>query len=521
MTDNIRTSRVASPGDVLRPRGWTLIMIVAGLLLVLTLSSLDATIVGTALPTIVGDLHGFAQYSWVVTAYLLTSTTMVPIVGKLSDQFGRKGFVLAGITLFLVGSALAGASQTMMQLILFRGLQGLGAGFMQTLAFTLVADLFPPAERGRWQGVFVSVLSLALIVGPAIGGAITDHTTWRWVFYVNLPIGILALLVLIFWLPATISVRSNAYRGWAAVRRIDIAGVLTAAAATTCLLLALTWGGNSASWGSPRMVGLLIAAGVLYLAFLLIERVVREPLLPLGLFRDQVFAASGLLALAGGMVIYAMIFYLPLFMQGVLGQTATNSGTSLAPLFIPVAIGAVLGGQVITKVGRYHALAVIGALILLGGLFLLTRMDTVTALWTVSLDMIIVGLGTGILQPIYTVAGQNAIPPERLGAGTGAMNYLRAMGSLVGTAVLGAIVAHSATSGRSTLLSQATRQALAIGIEQVFVVTFGVGIAVLFITLFLKDVRLRKRGEGLPTPAAAAASTPAEGRNAAPSGGRV
>jgi EmrB/QacA subfamily drug resistance transporter len=507
MTDQTFTAKGVSTGDVPRPRGWALTTIVAGLLLALTLSSLDATIVGTALPTIVSDLHGFAQYSWVVTAYLLTSTTVVPIVGKLSDQFGRKGFILAGIALFLVGSALAGASQTMIQLILFRGLQGLGAGFMLTLAFTLVADLFPPAERARWQGVFVGVLSLALIVGPFIGGAITDHATWRWVFYVNLPIGALALLVLTVWLPSAISVRSTAYRGWAAVRRIDVAGALTAAAATVCLLLALTWGGITYPWGSAQVVGLLIAAGALYLAFLIIERFVREPLLPLDLFHNQVFAASGLLALGGGMVIYAMIFYLPLFIQGVLGQTATNSGASLAPLFLSVTVSAILGGQVITKAGRYQFLAVIGALILLVGIYLLTRLEVTTALWTVTLNMIVVGLGVGLLQPIYTVAGQNAIPVERLGAGTGTMNYLRAMGSLLGTAALGVIVTHSATSGHSTHLSLAARQALALSIQQAFLVTLGVGIAILLVTLFLKNVRLCKRGEGTPAAPGSAATS--------------
>ncbi|HLY30187.1 MAG TPA: MFS transporter, partial [Ktedonobacterales bacterium] len=277
-----RTSMVAAPstGEAARPRGWALVSVVAGLLLTLALSALDATIVGTALPTIVGALHGFNQYSWVVTAYLLTSTTVVPIVGKLSDQFGRKGFLLTGIALFLLGSALAGTAQTMTQLILFRGLQGLGAGFMQTLAFTLVADLFPPAERGRWQGIFVSVLALALIVGPAIGGAITDHASWRWVFYVNIPVGALALLVLTLWLPSAISVRSMAYRGWAAVRRIDVTGALTAAAATVCLLLGLTWGGATYPWESPQVVGVLSAAGVLYLAFFIAEQFVKEPLLP-------------------------------------------------------------------------------------------------------------------------------------------------------------------------------------------------------------------------------------------------
>ena len=497
MTNRSPDFTKSEAAETLRPRGWTLASIVAGLLLTLALSALDATIVGTALPRIVGDLHGFDRYSWVVTAYLLTSTTVVPIVGKLSDQFGRKGFLLTGIVLFLLGSAVAGTSQTMTQLIIFRGLQGLGAGFMQTLAFTLVADLFPPAERGRWQGIFVSVLALALIIGPAIGGSITDHVSWRWVFYVNLPVGTLALLVLSLWLPSTISVRSTAYRGWAAVRRIDFPGALTAAAATVCLLLGLTWGGTTYPWDSAQVVGILIAAGILYLAFLITERFVKEPLLPLDLFRNQVFAASGLLALAGGMVIYAMIFYLPLFIQGVLGQTATTSGLSLAPLFIPLAISAVLGGQLIAKIGRYQFLAVIGALILLIGIFLLTRMDTTTMFGMVSLNMIVVGLGIGVLQPIYTLAAQNAIPPQRLGAGTGAITYLRAMGSLVGTAVLGTIVTHSVTGGRSTNLPRAGRQVLAMSIEHAFLVTFGVGIAMLIFTLFLKDVRLRKRGEGI------------------------
>jgi EmrB/QacA subfamily drug resistance transporter len=493
------TDRMApSIGDAVRLHGWALASVLAGLLLALALSALDATIVGTALPQIVGDLHGLDRYSWVVTAYLLTSTTVVPIVGKLSDQFGRKGFLLAGITLFLLGSALAGTSRTMTQLILFRGLQGLGTGFIQASAFTVVADLFPPAERGKWQGLFVGVGALALIIGPLIGGAITDRASWHWVFYVNLPIGALALLLLILWLPSAISVRSTSYRGWAAVRRIDFPGALTGALATACLLLGLTWGGAAYAWDSAQVVGILVAAGVLYVAFFIIERFAKEPVLPLDLFHTQVFAASGLLSLAGGMVFYAVIFYLPLFIQGVLGQTATTSGASLTPLFIPVAISAVLGGQVIDRLGRYQFLAVSGAVILLFGIFLIVRMDTATTLAMVRLSMIVVGLGFGLLQPTYTVAAQNAIPIQRLGAGTGAITYLRAMGSLVGTAVLGTILAHSATGGRSTALSLAARQALAMSIDQVFLVTLGMGVAILIVTLFLKDVRLRKRGEGMP-----------------------
>jgi multidrug resistance protein len=236
-----RTDAIASSvEEPIRLKGSALAGVLAGLLLALALSALDATIVGTALPQIVRDLHGLGRYSWVVTAYLLTSTTMVPIVGKLSDQFGRKRFLLAGIVLFMLGSALAGTSRTMTQLILFRGLQGLGTGFIQASAFTVVADLFPPAERGKWQGLFVSTGALALIVGPVIGGVITEYTSWHWVFYVNLPIGTLALLLLMLWLPAAISVPATSYRGWAAVRRIDFPGALTGAAATACLLLGLT-----------------------------------------------------------------------------------------------------------------------------------------------------------------------------------------------------------------------------------------------------------------------------------------
>jgi hypothetical protein len=286
------------------------------------------------------------------------------------------------------------------------------------------------------------------------------------------------------------------------VRAIDVAGALTAAAATTSLLLALTWGGSTYPWTSPQVTGLVIAAAALYLAFFLVERFfAREPLLPPDLFRNQVFAASSLLALAGGMVVYAMIFYLPLFIQGVLGQTATTSGASLAPLFLPVALGAILGGQMITALGRYQFLAVMGALILLAGLFLLQRMDSATDLFTVALNMIVVGLGIGLIQPIYTVAGQNAIPPQRLGAGTGAMNYLRAMGSLLGTAALGALVTRSSghavsITGATSGLDPAARQVLGLALKTVFLATLGMGSAIVIMTFFLKDLRLRKRGEG-------------------------
>jgi multidrug resistance protein len=237
-----------------RLHGWGLATVLIGMFLSFFLAALDQTIVATALPKIVGELHGFNLYAWVATAYLLATATVIPIVGKLSDQFGRKWFLVGGIVLFLVGSALSGTSQTITQLIFFRSLQGIGAGCVTPLVSTLLGDIFSPVERGRWQGVFVAVGAVASIVGPLVGGLITDHTTWRWIFYVNLPIGVMELVVIIAWLPESISLRSSRFHGWAAIRRIDVLGALFAATATMCLLLGLSWGGNIYPWNSASLL---------------------------------------------------------------------------------------------------------------------------------------------------------------------------------------------------------------------------------------------------------------------------
>ncbi|HEX9057756.1 MAG TPA: MFS transporter, partial [Ktedonobacterales bacterium] len=333
-------AEAAAVGTGIHLRGWALASVLIGLLLTLLLSALDQTIVGTALPRIIGDLHGGDRYTWVVTGYLVASTTMIPVISKLSDQFGRKWFLMAGVVIFLIGSALSGASQTMNQLIAFRALQGIGGGMLMSLIFTLIGDIFPPAERARWQGLFTGVFALASVIGPAAGGWITDNTSWRWVFYVNLPVGIAAFLALLIWLPANISARSSRYRGRAALRRIDFPGALTAAGATVSLLLGLTWGGQIYDWNSPQVIGVLVAAGVLFIAFFIVERFAVEPLLPLDLFKNQVFAVGALLALGVGLALFAVAIYLPLFIQAVLGQTATNSGTVITPLTVTMAVGA-------------------------------------------------------------------------------------------------------------------------------------------------------------------------------------
>lgn len=435
-----------------RLRGIALISILAALMLTLLLEALDQTIVGTALPKIIGSLQGFDRYTWVVTAYLLGSTTMIPIVGKLSDQFGRKWFFVAGVILFLLGSILSGASQTIDQLIAFRALQGIGAGVGISLVFTVVGDIFPPAERARWQGIFAAVYGFSSVVGPTIGGwlsdngpllgnLVTDTTRWRWVFYINIPLGLIALAALLVYLPTNISTRTNKYSGWAAIRRVDFLGAFLASSATICLLLGLTWGGNQIyDWNSLQVIAILVVAVVLYGSFITAERFAAEPMLPLDLFRNRVFAADAVLGLTTGMVLLSLVIYLPLYLQGVLGESATNSGEVITPLTISLVVGAAIAGIVIARIGRYQAITIIGAIILSIGVFLMTLMTSSTSILEASRNMIIAGIGLGIFFSVLTLAVQNALPRTRLGVGTGAITYLRSVGQTLGVAITGSVV---------------------------------------------------------------------------------
>ena len=439
-------------GGGTRLRGIALVSILAALMLTLLLEALDQTIVGTALPKIIGSLQGFDRYTWVVTAYLLGSTTMIPIVGKLSDQFGRKWFFVAGVILFLLGSILSGASQTIDQLIAFRALQGIGAGVGISLVFTVVGDIFPPAERARWQGIFASVYGFSSVVGPTIGGwlsdngpllgnLVTDTTRWRWVFYINIPLGLVALAALLIYLPTNISTHTNKYTGWAAIRRIDFLGAFLASSATICLLLGLTWGGNQIyAWNSPQVIIVLIVAALLYTSFVVAERFAAEPMLPLDLFRNRVFAADSVLGLTSGMVLLSLVIYLPLYLQGVLGESATNSGEVITPMTVSLVIGAAIAGIVIARVGRYQAITIIGAIILATGVFLMTLMTSSTSILEATRNMIIAGIGLGIFFSILTLAVQNALPRTRLGVGTGAITYLRSVGQTLGVAITGSVV---------------------------------------------------------------------------------
>ncbi|GCE20105.1 MDR family MFS transporter [Dictyobacter kobayashii] len=445
-----------------RISGFALISVLIALMLTLLLEALDQTIVGTALPSIVGSFQGFDRYSWVVTAYLLASTTMIPIVSKLSDQFGRKWFLIVGVVVFLVGSVLSGMSQSMNQLIAFRGIQGIGAGTGIALVFTAVGDVFTPAERARWQGIFAGVYGFSSVAGPLLGGWLTDHgpllgslvtdtTRWRWIFYINLPVGLLALLALIIYLPARLSQPSNTHRGWAALKRVDFLGALLASAATVCLLLGLSWGSNQTyAWNSTPVIGTLVAAGLLYAIFFVAERFAVEPLLPLGLFRIQVFSASAALAAFMGMVLLPVVIYLPLFLQGVLGASATNSGLVLTPLTISMVVGSAFAGFLISRVGRYHLQSMIAVVVLAIGVFLLGRMDANTTYLQASFFMILAGIGMGLFFPVQTLAAQNAVPPKNIGVGTGVVTYLRALGQTLGVAIAGTAVNNTISSDLPT-----------------------------------------------------------------------
>ncbi len=456
--ETITSTQPESQESGRRLHGTALFSVIAALMLTLLLEALDQTVVGTALPKIIGTLQGFDRYTWAVTAYTLASTTMIPVVGKLSDQFGRKWFLITGTAIFLIGSALSGAAQTMNQFIAFRALQGFGAGIGIALAFVVVADMFPPAERVKWQSLFGIVYGFSNLVGPTLGGFLTDHgpllgnlvtdtTRWRWVFYINIPIGIIVLVALLIFLPANISVRTNQHKGWAAFRRIDFPGAILSATATVCLLLGLTWGSNgNYAWNSPQVIGILVVAAILFGAFVIAERFAVEPILPLDLFRNRVFAVAAFLSLTQLMVLVGLIVYLPLFLQGVLGVSATSSGAVITPMTVSSVIGAMLSGLVISVFKRYQLFTILSALVMTVGVFLLTRLTPTTSLFVAIIFMVIAGIGLGPFFSVLTIAAQNALPRNRLGIGTSAIRYLSQLGAVLGVAIVGTVVNNSLAS---------------------------------------------------------------------------
>jgi EmrB/QacA subfamily drug resistance transporter len=417
----------------LRGRQWGTALAVAGLMLALFLVALDQTVVGTALPQIIADLEGFERYAWVTTSYLLASTAMIPVIGKLGDVYGRKWFIVGGVVVFLIGSALCGAAWGMLELIIFRGIQGLGAGMIFANIFTSVADIFPdPARRAKYQGLFFAVFALSSVVGPTLGGWITDNLDWRWVFYINLPLGLVSLVAL----PIVLR-QSAARRGRV---KIDYPGAATITASVVALLLALSWVGEGYDWGATRVVAGFVVSGVLLALFVPLERRAEEPIIPLSLFGSRTFTSAALLMFLVGIGMFGIILYTPLFVQGVLGQTATNSGTVLTPLVFAMTGVGVVGGQIIARVKRVKPFTLLGTVVMTSGVYLLTTLDTGSSTGTVALFLTVTGLGLGLIMPTATLAVQSTVDRRLLGVATSATQFIRSVGSTVGTAVVGSLV---------------------------------------------------------------------------------
>ncbi len=440
-------------------QGRQLAIAVAGVLLGLLLSALDGTIVGTAMPRIVADLGGLEHYAWVATVYLLGSTAAVPIFGKLSDLYGRKWFYIGGLLLFMFASALCGLSQSMEQLIAFRGLQGVAGGILAANAFAIIGDIFPPKERGKWQGVMGSVFGVASVVGPALGGWLTDGPGWRWVFYVNLPVGLIAVAVLLVGLPAIRPHQPGPIDWW---------GAFTIVGATVPLLLAFSWGGTEYAWGSLQIIGLLLLAVVMTIGFLFAERRAAEPIIALHFFRNRTFTVSVISMFLVGAGMVGAIMYIPLFMQGVIGASATESGTVMTPMMIALVGASILGGQIISRVGRYKWASLSGLALMTAGLWLLTQLGVEASRGDVVRNLVVLGLGIGLAMPTFTLAVQNVFPAKDLGAVTAAVQFFRSIGSTIGVALMGTFLTTQLASGLARGIPDEVARALPPGAVTTF-----------------------------------------------------
>ena len=407
----------------------------AGVVAAMLMGALDGTIVGTAMPRIIAELHGFEHYAAVTTIYMLTATAVVPIIGKLSDLYGRKPFLLAGVLIFVVGSVLCGSAQTMTQLVVFRGIQGVGAGFSQAMAFTTIADLFPPARRGRITGVMGGVFGLASVIGPAIGGFLTDGPGWRWCFYVNIPVGIAALAILYFAFPHIVRERHDE-------PTIDWLGAATLVSGVVPLLLALSWAGRDYAWASAEIVGLLSIALVMLTAFVFVEMRAPEAILPPSLFRHRVVWTSAVVSTLVSMALFGTTLFIPLFVQAVIGSSATRSGAVLTPMMFALIFASIASGQLISKLGRYRTIAITGVTVTAFGMLLLSRMDQTTSYSMVVANMMVVGVGLGVTMPIFSLTVQNAVDLSQVGVATSAIQFLRSMGGAIGAAIFGAVLSN-------------------------------------------------------------------------------
>lgn len=503
-----------------------ILIVLSALMAGMLLAALDQTVLSTALPTIVGELSGLERLSWVVTSYLLTSTVSVPLYGKLSDLYGRKRLFQIAIAIFLVGSLLSGLAQSMTQLIVFRGVQGLGAGGIQSMAQAIIADIVAPRERGRYVGYMTGTWALSSIAGPLLGGLFVDHLTWRWLFYMNVPIGIAALVVAlrVLKLPS-VHIQS----------KIDYTGAALIVGASTSLLLALTWGGTEYAWGSTTILGLLVAALAGGALFVFVELRATEPMLPLRLFKDRIYSVCNVIGLISGMSMFGALAFMPLYLQVVRGVSATSSGLLTLPMILSLLATVIWTGQRISRTGKYRMYPIMGTFMLMIGLGLMSQLETDSSWAIIWAALACLGVGIGLIMQVITLAVQNSVETRDMGTATASVNFFRSMGGAMGVAMFGAVLSNRLTvyleryvpegvdtgfKGGHLNVSPAQLKALppdihgavekafSLAVTDVFLTAIPLA-AVAFVTAwFLKEVPLRRtirreeNVEASPTPAA-------------------
>ncbi|AJE41833.1 MDR family MFS transporter [Streptomyces nodosus] len=525
MADNAVPAETGKP-----PRSVRVVLL--ALMITMMLAMLDNMIVGTAMPTIVGELGGLQHLSWVVTAYTLATAASTPLWGKLGDMYGRKGAFMTSIVIFLIGSALSGMAQDMGQLIGFRAVQGLGAGGLMVGVMAIIGDLIPPRERGKYQGMMAGVMALAMIGGPLVGGTITDHWGWRWAFYINLPLGIVALLAIsaVLHLPRKLS-----------QARIDYLGAALLTVGITSIVLVTTWGGSEYAWSSARIMELIGIGVASLVGFLFWQTKAAEPVVPLHIFRSRNFSLMSTIGFITGFVMFGAVLFLPLYQQAVQGASATNSGLLLLPMLGAMLVVSMVAGRVTTNSGRYKVFPVVGSVLMVVGLFLLSQMDTDTTRFTSGVYMAVLGAGMGCLMQITMLVAQNSVEMRDMGVASSTTTLARTLGSSFGVAIMGALfnnrVQHVMTERAGALGSKITQQsaqldaksleklpaaareayqhAVSAGTHSAFLLGAIVGVAALLAALFVKEVPLRgagpdKRDEDAAGDAAEARTTVAE-----------
>jgi EmrB/QacA subfamily drug resistance transporter len=426
------TLELTKENDSTKHRG----LLIVGLLVAMLFAALDNTIVGTAMPRIVGELGGLGVMTWLTTAYMLASTTVVPIAGKLADLVGRKSVYVTGIVIFLIGSALCGMANTMTQLIIFRGIQGLGGGVMMPMAMIIIGDIFTGSQRAKWQGVFGAIFGLSSIIGPQVGGWIVDAANWRWVFYINMPVGILAAVLI------SLGLKNKKLEGPV---KIDIAGIFTMIVGVVSLLLALTFGGKDYSWDSWQIISLFVIAVVFLISFVVIESKTSEAILPMHLFKNKTFSILNGIGFLMSVGMFGAIMFVPLFMQGIIGMSPSQSGTMMIPMMMSMMIASILGGQLVRKIGVKTQI-IIGMIVMGVGFWLLSTMGVDTTKVVAMSYMATLGLGMGLVMPILTLALQESFPKSQLGVVTSSSQFFRQIGGTFGMTILGAIMNYRSTN---------------------------------------------------------------------------